>query len=289
MDTLVKLQTQDQAIEPVASEPPARPVRAPRPKKGRRAAFRHAYDLMYELVSRDIKTRYKRSVLGFAWSLLLPLSQLLVFVFLFHRILAQHIEHYPAYVFSGVLAWNWFQASIISSAGSIVENRDLVRQPNLPLAVLPFARMTTDLIHFVFALPILFAFILIGGGKLGWPLLAMPFVIISEGVLVLGLSYFAAALNVTFRDTRHLLTALLMLFFYLTPIFWTVEYAPAKYKHFLQFNPMYQVLDAYRAILLHNQWPDAWKLLGVVGVFSVVLALGYLFFQKASEKFVEEV
>lgn len=254
-----------------------------------RARLLHAYDLLYELVMRDVKIRYKRSVLGFAWSLMLPLSQLVIFTLLFHHMLAQRIEHYPVYVFIGVLTWNWFQASVLSSVGAITDNRDLVRQPNVPLAVLPAARVVTDLIHFLFALPLLLLFVACSHCPMGWPVLAIPLVIVIEGVLALAVSYFAAALNVTFRDTRHLLSVLLMLWFYLTPVFWVITLAPARYRPIAELNPMYRILDAYRLILLHNQSPNFTILGALALIFGSLLIAGYYYFRAESHRFIEEV
>jgi lipopolysaccharide transport system permease protein len=246
-------------------------------------------DLLWELVMRDIKVRYKRSVLGFAWSLLLPITQLIVFTTLFHHLLATQVRNYPAYVFCGVLAWNWFNASLLSSVGAITENRDLVRRPGVPLVVLPAARVAADLVHFVLALPVLACFIVLGGGSLGAPLMMLPAVIAVEGLLILSLCYMLAAVNVTIRDTRHILTVALMLMFFVTPVFWDIGMAPEPYARYLKWNPMYVLTEAYRAIFLHDRLPDVLPLAALAAAACVLLVVGRGYFVRGSERFAEEV
>src|SRR5436190_23207694 len=106
-------------------------------------------DLLRELVGRDLKLRYKRSMLGMAWALINPLMQLVVFTFLFRKVVRLDIPHYSSYVFSGVLAWNWFQTSLYMGAGAIVDNRELIRRPRFPAAVLPAVTISTNLIHYL--------------------------------------------------------------------------------------------------------------------------------------------
>ena len=139
---------------------------------GRRVA--HLRDLLLALVGRDLKVRYKRSVLGMAWSLVNPLAQLLVFVFVFGNVLDLGGPRYAALVFTGVLAWSWFASSITQGAGVIVDNRQLIRRPGFPSAILPVVAVCTNLLHFLLALPVLLVFALVDGSRFGWSLLLLP-------------------------------------------------------------------------------------------------------------------
>ena len=113
-----------------------------------------------------MKLRYKRSILGIAWSLLTPLAQLAVYYLIFNVLLPLNIPNYLAFLFSGVLVWNWFQGSLYQATSTIVDNRELIKRPGFPAAILPAVTVTSHLIHFLLALPILFVFLVVGGTPL---------------------------------------------------------------------------------------------------------------------------
>ena len=121
----------------------------------------YLHDLLFMLVARDMRLRYKRSWLGFGWTLLNPLAQLLVFYFIFNAVLPLNVPHYSSFLFTGILVWNWFQSTLLLATGAIVDHRELIRQPGFPAAILPIATVISNLIHFLLALPILFVFLMI--------------------------------------------------------------------------------------------------------------------------------
>lgn len=246
-------------------------------------------DLLFTLVGRDMKLRYKRSILGIAWSLLTPLAQLAVYYLIFNILLPLNIPNYPAFIFSGVLVWNWFGGSLYQATSVIVDNRELIKRPGFLAAILPAVTVTSHLIHFLLALPILFVFLVVGGTPLTGALLALPLVIALQFILTLSLAYFTATFYVTFRDTQHLLGVLLNLFFFLTPIFYKSSDLPAQYQTVYRLNPMVHLIEAYRAILLSGTLPDAKGLLMVTLPAIGFLFLGYHIFRKASDHFVDEL
>lgn len=249
----------------------------------------HTRDLLRELVARDMKIRYKRSLLGIAWSLVNPLVQILIFSFLFNRVLPLNIPNYTAFVFTGVLAWSWFSTALLAAPGTIVDNRDLVRRPGFATAVLPVVTVMTNGLHFVLALPVLLAVLLLGGGQIGLPALSLPVIMLVQFVLSLGLTYLIAALHVRFRDIQHLAGIGLMLMFYLTPVFYSAASVPAEYRLIYELNPMAGVLGAYRAALIEGYWPAPAPLLRALLIGAVVLAAGFAIFRRASARFVEEL
>jgi lipopolysaccharide transport system permease protein len=246
-------------------------------------------DLARELVVRDLKRRYKRSALGVVWSLLGPLAQMLVLTFVFHRVVPLDIPNYRVFVFCGILVWAWFQSSLQLASGSITDNRELVRCPNFPVAVLPAVSVATNLVHFVLALPVLFAFLLVGGGSLSAALLALPLVIALQFAFTLGLAYIVAALQVSFRDTQHLLGVGLMLLFYLSPVFYDASAVPPAYQAVYRANPMVPLIGAYRGLLLPGPAFDAAPLLVLSMVAGALLWAGHDAFRRASHRFVEEL
>jgi lipopolysaccharide transport system permease protein len=246
-------------------------------------------DVLRVLVARDFKLRYKRSILGIAWSLLVPLAQLAVLYLVFNRIVPLNIPHFTAFLFTGILPWTWLQSSLMLAAMAVVENRDLVKQVGFPVALLPAIPVFSQLIHFLLSLPILAVF-LIGDGYHSSPsLMAVLWVILIQFALTLSMAYIVATLQVRFRDTQYLVGIVLFLFFYLTPVFWDDSRIPEPYHSFMQWNPVALLLNAYRSILVHGVWPDPLPLIKVAAGSVVVLALGYTMFSMMANQFVEEL
>jgi lipopolysaccharide transport system permease protein len=251
--------------------------------------FIYTRDLLHQLVSREMKIRYKRSVLGIAWSLITPLLQLVVFTFLFRKVVQINVPNYPLFVFIGVLTWGWFSSSLTLATGAITDNRELVKRPGFPAAILPAVTVTTQLVHFLLVLPILFCFVIFGGGQVTAALLVLPFIIVIQFLLTTSLAYLLAAVHVTFHDTRHIVGVMLLLLFYLTPVFYDAKAVPARYWSLYRLNPMMHLIDAYRAILIWGKEPDGLVLVGIGIVASGLLWLGYSIFTRASYRFVEEL
>jgi lipopolysaccharide transport system permease protein len=246
-------------------------------------------DLLYELVGRDVKLRYRRSILGILWSLLNPLAQLLVFVFLFRRVVPLDIPHYPLFAFTGVLAWSWFASSLPAATISITSNRELIRQPGFPAPILPVVPVLSNLIHFSIAFGLLGGVVLLTGGSPGLATLVLPFVMALQFLLTVGLGYFTATLEVRFRDTSHALRVLLLLGLFLTPVFYQVSAVPPRYRLIYLLNPMVHLITAYRDILIHGRWPDGPTLIILSGAVVLLAWLGHRIFTRASVAFAEEL
>lgn len=246
-------------------------------------------DLARELVIRDIKVRYKHSILGFAWSLVNPLLHLLVFYFVFGIIMEIGIPRYSSYVFSGLLTFTWFQSSLLQAANTITDNGELIRRPGFPVAVLPVVTVITNFIHLLFALPILAIFLFLEGGNSGPMLLAFPVIILLQFMLTLGPAYLVAGANVVFRDVQYLLSVLLQLCFFLTPVFYESDLVPAHFQPMYHLNPFVSLVNAYRNVLIYGAWPD-WKTLWWPCLLAVVfMFVGYRLFMHIKFRFVEEL
>jgi lipopolysaccharide transport system permease protein len=246
-------------------------------------------DVLRILVERDFKVRYKRSILGIAWSLLVPLAQLAVLYVVFKQMLRLSIPHYTSFLLVGILPWTWFHASLMSSSTTVVENRELVKQVGFPIGILPAVSVLSHLVHFLLALPILAVFLLSDGFRPSLALIALPLVIVMQFVFTVSLSYILATLQVTFRDTHYLLGIFLFLFFYLTPVFWDGKTVPEPFHSIFILNPFATLLNAYRGILMHGQWPEAGPMLALALLAVSVLAVGSLIFARARNRFVEEL
>lgn len=249
----------------------------------------HIVDILRELVIRDLKVKYKRSVLGFAWTLVTPFVQLLVFYFVFRVLLSVKIPRFSSFAFCGLLAWNWFQASIFQSAGAITGNRELISRPGFPATILPVVTVLTNFLHFLVALPILILFLTLSGTIISSAILMLPILIIIQFIFILSLSYVVATLNVLFRDTQHILGILLQLLFFMTPIFYDASVIPKQYTVYYRLNPMVSIVESFRAMMMNGMSINSsflWK----VGIPSLLLLfLGHLFFIRMKYRFAEEL
>jgi lipopolysaccharide transport system permease protein len=254
----------------------------------RKQTWIHRFDLVKELVVRDTKLRYRGSVLGIAWSLLNPLSYMLVFTFLTRRVLSFNVPNYPAFVFIGTLAWSWLQTSVTLSA-AITDNRTLVKRPGFPSAILPVTVVSTNLIQFLLALIVPLVYFLVRGGRITFVALMLPLVVIPQFLLTLGLGYLAATFQVRFRDTRHILGVLFRILYFLTPIFYAASMVPKRYEAIYRLNPMYHLVTAYRTILIYGHVPDL-LVLAILGLMGIILLwIGHVVFARSSPRFVEEL
>jgi len=249
----------------------------------------HLRDLLLELLARDFKLRYHRSYLGVAWSLLKPLSQLLVFLLVFGRIMPLGIKHYPTFLFAGVLAWAWFSSAVLGSALAVTGNPELVRRPGFPALILPLIVVLGEAIHFAIALPLLIVAAWVDIGRLSLALLALPLVIVAQALLIAGIGYFVAAAHVRYRDTQDAANVLLMLAFYLTPVFYDPSAASGRGFQFLAYNPMAIIVGAYRDILIDGVAPNMLALGSVALLAGCAMAVGVRLFNRASTSFVEEL
>ncbi|EGD60004.1 ABC-2 type transporter [Novosphingobium nitrogenifigens DSM 19370] len=249
----------------------------------------HWRDLLFELVSRDLKVRYQRSAIGLGWSLMKPLAQLAIFATVFSSILPLDIKNYTTFVFTGVLVWAWFSSSLTSAAVSIVGSREMVRRPGFPVRLLPALTILSQGVHFILALPLLFVSSWIQIGPPPISALALPALILAQFVFTLAICNILASLHVFFRDIEHLVGITMMLGFYVTPVFYRPIDANQDYWFLTAFNPMAWILEGYRAIFVDHTWPPLW-IYGYVTMVSVPLLLfGHWYFDRVSNRFVDEL
>lgn len=224
-----------------------------------RELLRYRY-LLSQLVVRDIKVRYKNSFLGFLWSLANPLLQVATMTVVIKYIMRLDIPNYSAYLLVGYLPWMFFQMALLDSSQVVLAHRDLLRKVYFPREVLPASVVVANLIHYVLALVVFFAYLwfyrfFMHGAPLKPTVLWLPVLMAVQTTLIIGLALFISCLNVFYEDVKYLLTVLLNVFFYLTPVMYPAELVAAKlnspllYKLYLML-PMNALVDAYRKTLL---------------------------------------
>lgn len=247
--------------------------------------------LAFELIRKDLRLKYKRSVLGILWSLFNPLLLMLVYTLVFSTIARFPLKHYPMFLLSGLLAWNFVTNVLSQSVTSIVNNANLVKKVYFPREVLVVGVVGANLVNFMISLLLLVPFIIFFQIHLGPALLFLPLLIILEVAFVLGVAFAVAALDVYFRDIEHLIQVFLLVWFFGTPIIYpySTSLLSARVRQFLVFNPMTWLMDSYQRVLYWNYWPRADFLL-LFGVSAIALLLiGAAVFARLKPSFAEEV
>ena len=248
-------------------------------------------ELLGNLVRREIAQRYKQSILGFFWILLNPLFQMLVMSFVFSIVLRVESLNVPFIIFLSValLPWNFFAASLASASNSLVESSSLISKIYFPREILVVASILAKLVDFVLSLMILVVFFIFFKVPItiyfGW---FIPILII-QLIFTLALSLIISALNLFYRDIQYLLSMVIMLWMYLTPVMYPVEMIPDRYRWVFKVNPMAVIINAYRQILLAKAGPNlaSLSLAFLVSVFLFIF--GFYMFKKLEGKFADYV
>jgi ABC-type polysaccharide/polyol phosphate export permease len=204
-------------------------------------------ELLRNLVSRDIKTRYKRSTLGFLWVMLDPLLMLLIFYVIFAGLFGNSVGMYSAYVMTGIIMWQFFSQGTKVASLAFIQNRTLINKIYLPKAIFPLSVVSSSLVHFIFSLVPLFIIILSSGARVGFDLLLLPFVVGIMFLFSLGIALTISTLAVFFHDVIYIYDVLLMGWMYLSAIFYPVSILPGKYRTLMSLNPMYHYISLFRA------------------------------------------
>jgi lipopolysaccharide transport system permease protein len=249
-------------------------------------APRHFRDLVWHLARAELASTHRMTSLGWLWPLARQLAQLAILVFVFSRLLHLGIKNFPVFVFSGLVAWNWFSAGVSRASTTLLDHRHLLFQPRFPSRVVPVVAILVPLLDVVFALPVLFVMLLFSGG-LSWSAFALVLVLALQFLMMVGLAWWLAAGSIFFRDIPNLVTVVLLLLFYLTPVFYSHHNIPSRYAWILQLNPMTTIIDASRAVLLSSSAPD-WTALALLFIFDVLLATSaYVVFGRLQGRFVD--
>lgn len=244
-------------------------------------------------MARDVKARYRGSVLGFFWSFFNPLLLLLVYTFVFSYVMPppKNLPNYALFLFCGILPWTWFSASLLESSNVLISGGNLIKKVMFPAEILPIVTVLSNLVHFLFGLPILVAFLIYFKAPLQLSELAwFPVVVLVQLMLTLGLALILSALTVHFRDIRDILANLMTLWFFVTPIIYSWQNPPPQIVRFLNLNPFTHLAISYQEILYFDGNFGHWKWLVALGAGSVVLFLaGYFLFDRLRDSFAEEV
>jgi|CXWL01.1.fsa_nt_gi ABC-type polysaccharide/polyol phosphate export permease len=245
----------------------------------------HRYrDLILELVARDLKVRYRRSTLGFLWTMLQPLLMMLVLQVAFAAVFRLNVENYAVYVLAGVLFWNFFSQTIVTSMNSLKGNAQLLKKLPLPCAVFPVATVIAGVVNMVLALVPLFAILVVTGHPLNWSLLFLPVAILIAALFTLGAGLLLSPLAVFFHDTVELINVVLALLMYLTPIMYPLSIIPERWRWLVRLNPVRSILEVFRDPIYYGKVPPLSHLTVALGVAVAALAIGGYVFRKSADR-----
>jgi ABC-type polysaccharide/polyol phosphate export permease len=256
-----------------------------------RALYRHR-PLIRSLVSRELKARYRGSVLGFFWSFINPLLLLLTYGLVFTYMLPvprpARMEPYLLFFACGILPWTWFQSSLAEAAGVLIAGGNLIKKVLFPAEVLPVVTVLTNLTQMVLALPVLGIF-LVYHGRLTPTALLVVLPIAVELVLILGLALLVSALTVHFRDIQSILGHVLHVWFFASPVLYSYADLSPRMQAALRLNPMTHVLVSYQEMLFEGTFHHWRGLLAAAAVALAVFALGAWLFDRLRDTLAEEV
>jgi lipopolysaccharide transport system permease protein len=247
-------------------------------------------ELLRNLVARDLKVRYRDSILGFVWCLLNPLLMMGVFTLVFTVLMKSNIPNFPVFVLIGLLAWNFHATAMMGAANSIVGNAGLVMKVYFPREVLPVSVVLANGVNFLLALIALFAMIVVFQVQLSSTLLLLPVIFLVQVIFATGLALFVSALTVFFRDIGIIMETAILAWFFLTPIFYRMEDVFPDYARWMYMvNPMASIISAYRDVLYHGGMPAMDFLARTFVTSVVILVVSYIFFRRSAKRFGEEL
>ena len=247
--------------------------------------------MIASLVKKDLRGRYKGSVLGFLWTFVNPLLQLLVYSVVFSSVMrVTNVDKYYLYLFVALIPWIFFSSSLTGGAVTILANKNMITKIYFPREVMPIAYVTSCFVNMLYSFIVVFLVVVISGiGINPVSLLFLPLVMVIEYVFALGIALIVSAVNVYFRDLQHILGIISMAWMYFTPIIYGIGDIPEEWRSIFRLNPMCHIITAYRDILYYRTIPEIPALLLTGGVSVLVLVIGFGVFSKLKKRFAETV
>jgi len=241
--------------------------------------------LFQELVHRDFTKKYKRTILGIAWSVLSPLLSLLVMNLIFGALLGSSIEHYTIYLFSGQLIFSFFSDSTNEGMTSLLNNADIFTKVNVPKYLFLFSKNVSSLINFGITLMIYFLFVIVNGVPVTWKFVLLLYPVLCLVIFNLGVGLILSALYVFFRDIQYLYSIFTLLLMYMSAIFYSIETFPQIGKNLFLLNPVYVYIRYFRKIVLEETIPTPQFHLIAAGYALLAFGIGCWIYKKKNHSF----
>ena len=246
--------------------------------------------MIYGLVHRDLRGRYKSSLLGFLWTFINPLLQLLVYTMVFSVILRSDIDKYYLFLFVALIPWMFFSSSVAGGCNCVIAHQDMVTKIYFPREVLPIAHVTTNFVNMLYTFIVVFIVVAFCGVPFSLTAyLCLPVIMIVEYILALGLTLIVSSATVYFRDLEHIMGIIVMAWQFLTPIMYKIDLVPESVMPIFNLNPMTSVINAYRDILYYGRPPQLKTLTTALALGVLFLLAGALIFNRLQRHFSEEL
>jgi ABC-2 type transport system permease protein len=243
-------------------------------------------ELIWALAMKELRVRYKRSVLGFIWALLNPALLMLVLTLVFGALMRFSVPHYSIFLLSMLLPWTFFSQSLSYSVESIVSNGELLKKVRVARLIFPVAALVSNIINFLLSMIPLFLLVIGLRFPVHWTWIYLPIPMLGLFLFTLGVAFFLATANVFYRDVSHIIQVVLSAWFYFCPIIYSLDFVPARYRWFFRLNPLVYVLNGFRLSIYYGLLPS-WQS-AVLSLASGVgaLALGFAVFRRYEKSFV---
>ena len=244
--------------------------------------------MIQSFVHKELRGRYKASVLGFLWTFIVPLCQLLVYTVVFSVIMRSTVEKFYLYLFVALIPWNFFSGCLTGGSGCVLQQQSLVNKIFFPREVIPVSYVTGSFVNMLYCEIVVILVCLFSGVRFSFPgLCCLPLVMIVEYFFALGVTLIVSAVDVYFRDLEHILGILSMAWMFLTPIMYDLSMVPENLRPFFNLNPMTVIVTAYRDILYWGSVPELKTLAIAGGVAILFLLLGFRVFGRLKRRFSE--
>lgn len=244
-------------------------------------------ELVYFLVHKELRIRYRNTIFGFFWTLLEPLGLMLIYTVVFSMIMrfGDKVDNYPLFLLSGLIPWMFVSQSLQKGTRSLTSNQSLIKKVYFPRQIFPLTTIIANLVNFVMALLLVFAFVIVLQGNIFWSrLIFLPFIILLQAVFVYGVALFLSVANVFYKDVEFILTVALRGWMYLCPIIYPLEQVPQEFLDWYLLNPMAVIISLYRWALLGFETAPLNYVFYAIGLTFVVLAISWLAFNKLNRR-----
>ena len=243
-------------------------------------------ELIWALALKELRVRYKRSVLGFLWALLNPLLMMAILTIVFSNIVRLPVQSYAVFLLSALLPWTFFSQALSYSVESIVGNGALLQKVRVDKSVFPVAAVISNILNLFFSLVPMVAILLLLRFPLHWTWIYLPVPLLALFLFTLGCGFFCAAANVFYRDVSHITQIVLSGWFYLSPVMYSLDFLPQKYRGFFRLNPMLYLLNQFRMAIYYGQMPSPQSVGLSLAIGLMALYLGYVIFRRSEARFV---
>ena len=247
-------------------------------------------ELIFTMMARDIKVRYKQTILGVAWAVIQPLVGMLIFSVIFGRLAKIPSDGlpYPIFVFSGLIAWTFFSSAVTAGGNSLLGASTMISKVYFPRLVIPIASIGVSVIDFGISFILLIFMMALYSIAPGWQVLLLPFFLTGLFLSALGLSMWLSAITVVYRDFRFVIPFMIQIWMYLTPVIYPLSFVPEKWRWLIYFNPIVGWVSGIRSALL-NQPIDWWGVLTSLILTSIIVVFGLRYFKRAEKRFADVI